>query len=221
MTEEHFEHNEMRRTIIPRTHAMSYHHQRHTVSDRVAHSLVVVARTIAKLLFGLRYGHRAVVLETIAAVPGMVGGMLQHLKTLRRLEDDKGFIKTLLDEAENERIHLLVYSQIACPNMLERIFILLSQLVFFTVYLVIYIISPRTAHRTVGYLEEEAVHSYSEYLAIVEASPRLNVKAPQLAIDYWGLSEDARLKEVIEATREDEMNHRDVNHTFADRLSRP
>ncbi len=217
---EHFEHNEMRKTITPHPHSMGYHHEVHNFSDRTALSLVILARTIANVLFGPRYGHRAVVLETIAAVPGMVGGMLQHLRALRWLRDDRGFIKTLLDEAENERLHLLVYSQIACPTMFERVFIMLAQFVFFNVYFIIYLFSPRTAHRAVGYLEEEAVHSYTEYLEMVEGSPRLNVKAPQLAIDYWGLSEDAKLEDVIRATREDEMQHRDVNHTFADRLNR-
>lgn len=217
---EQFEHNEMRKTITPRPHTLSYHHAKHNFSDRFAYVLVMIAKGIAYILFGHRYGHRAVVLETIAAVPGMVGGMLQHFKALRLLSDDHGFIKTLLDEAENERIHLLVYSQIARPNMFERIFILLSQFVFFTGYFVIYLISPRTAHRAVGYLEEQAVHSYTEYLEMVEAEPRLNVKAPLLAIEYWGLDGDARLVDVIRATREDEQNHRDVNHTFADKLSR-
>lgn len=214
-----YEHNEMRHTITPRPHSMQYHHQVHTLSDRLALTMVHCARAIANFLFSKRFGHRAVVLETIAAVPGMVGGLLQHLKALRLLSDDHGFIKTLLDEAENERVHLLVYGQIACPNLFERVFIMVSQFVFFNVYFLIYLVSPRTAHRTVGYLEEAAVHSYSEYLEIVESNPRLNVKAPQLAIDYWGLPSDARLTDVIRATREDETHHRDVNHTFADRLS--
>jgi ubiquinol oxidase len=214
-----YEHNEMRHTMIPRPHSMAYHHRVHTMSDRVALSLVMVARTIANLMFQKRFGHRAVVLETIAAVPGMVGGLLQHLRTLRLLRDDRGFIKTLLDEAENERVHLLVYGQVACPNVFERTFIMIAQFVFYNVYFILYLISPRTAHRTVGYLEEEAVHSYTAYLEMVEGNPRLNVKAPELAIEYWGLSSDARLADVIRATREDEIHHRDVNHGFADRLS--
>src|SRR4029453_3125713 len=50
--------------------------------------------------FQRRYGHRAVILETIAAVPGMVGGALTHLRSLRRFEEDHGLIKTLLEAAE-------------------------------------------------------------------------------------------------------------------------
>jgi ubiquinol oxidase len=80
-------------------------------------------------------------------------------------------------------------------------------------------ISARTAHRVVGYLEEEAVHSYTEYLAEVEKGTCANVAAPRIAIDYWKLAPDSRLREVIMAVRADEAHHRDVNHEFADELA--
>ena len=80
----------------------------------------------------------------------------------------------------------------------------------------LYLISPRTAHRVVGYFEEEAVFSYTEYLAGVDAGVHENVPAPEVAIRYWGLAPDARLREVILAVREDEARHRDVNHELAD-----
>lgn len=60
-------------------------------------------RWFADTFFRKRYGHRAVVLETVAAVPGMVGGMWTHLKSLRKLRPGYGpMIRTLLAEAENE-----------------------------------------------------------------------------------------------------------------------
>lgn len=199
-------------------HKLVYHHEIHGASDRIAYSLVRFARIFADLFFRERYGHRAVTLETVAAIPGMVGGLWQHLKALRYIRDDHGWIKTLLDEAENERIHLLVYAHIAKPNLIERLLIVVVQVIFYWFYFFVYLFSPRTAHRTVGYLEEEAIHSYTEYLAQVDANPRKNVAAPEIAINYWKLAPDARLREVIIATRSDEVNHRDVNHTFADKL---
>jgi len=199
-------------------HSLTYHHELHTMSDRLALGLVRFARVFADLFFRERYGHRAVTLETVAAIPGMVGGLFQHLKSLRRIQDDHGWIKTLLDEAENERIHLMVYVHIARPNSVERLLIVVVQVIFYSFYFFMYLFSPRTAHRTVGYLEEEAIKSYTEYLAQVEASPHKNVAAPEIAMRYWDLPADARLKEVIIATRKDEENHRDVNHTFADKL---
>ena len=89
----------------------SRHHQPQNLSDRIALGFVKVLRFVADTFFAKRYGHRAVVLETVAAVPGMVGGALQHLRSLRRMEDDHGWIRTLLDEAENERMHLMTRSE--------------------------------------------------------------------------------------------------------------
>ena len=77
-----------------------------------------------------------------------------------------------------------------------------------------YLVSPRTCHRIVGYFEEQAIISYTEYLDEIENGNIENVKAPQIAIDYWGLSQFAKLKDVIIAVRNDEMGHRDVNHEF-------
>ena len=176
-------------------------------------------RFFADTFFARRYGHRAVVLETVAAVPGMVGGALQHLRALRRMEGDRGWIRTLLDEADNERIHLMTFIHVAQPTRLERLLILIAQGVFFNFYFLLYLISPRTAHRVVGYFEEEAVYSYTEYLAGVDKGTYANIPAPKIAIDYWHLAEDARLREVIIAVRADELHHRDVNHAFADELS--
>lgn len=195
------------------------HHIPENVRDRIALLCVKFLRYFADLFFARRYGHRAVVLETIAAVPGMVGGSLQHLKSLRRMASDDGWIRTLLDEAENERMHLLTFILIAQPSRFERLLILLVQGAFYNVYFLLYLFSPATAHRVVGYLEEEAVHSYTTYLAGVDDGTYANVPAPAIAIDYWQLAADARLREVIIAVRADEATHRDVNHQFANHLS--
>jgi len=197
---------------------LSRHHAPADLSDRVALRVVKLMRVFADAFFSKRYGHRAVVLETVAAVPGMVGGMLQHLKAIRRIRDDQGWIRELLDEAENERMHLMAFIKIAQPSMLERGLILLGQGVFFNLYFLLYLFAPKTAHRVVGYLEEEAVISYTQYLAQVDSGAVENVPAPQMAIDYWGLPADARLRELIIAVRADEAGHRDKNHDFANAL---
>jgi len=85
------------------------HHEPRNLSDRIALTFVKTLRLFADTFFAKRYGHRAVVLETVAAVPGMVGGALQHLRSLRRMEDDGGTIRKLLDEAENEHMHLMTF----------------------------------------------------------------------------------------------------------------
>lgn len=190
-------------------------------SDHIALMLTRVLRFFADAFFRKRYGHRAVVLETVAAVPGMVGGMLNHLKSLRRMQDDRGWIKTLLDEAENERMHLMTFIAVAQPNGFERALVLLAQGLFFNAFFVLYLFAPRTAHRLVGYFEEEAVVSYTAYLAEIDCGRVDNPPAPAIAIRYWDLAADARLRDVILAVRADEVGHRDVNHQFADQLSAP
>ena len=187
-------------------------------SDKVAYGFTKSMRFFADTFFSGRYGHRAVVLETVAGVPGMVGGTLQHLHSLRRMRPDNGWIRTLLDEAENERMHLMTFVEIAQPSAFERTLILIAQGVFYNFFFLLYLISPKTAHRVVGYFEEEAVYSYTEYLAGVDSGKYENVPAPQLAIDYWKLQPDARLRDVIIAVRADEAGHRDVNHDFANQL---
>jgi len=193
---------------------LNYHFKPKNLSDRIAFSFTKFLRFNADFFFAKRYGHRAVVLETVAAVPGMVAGMLNHLKSLRRMEQDPGWIKVLLDEAENERMHLMTFIHIAKPSSIERFIIILVQGIFFNLYFIMYLISPRTCHRIVGYFEEEAVTSYSEYLEEVEQGRLENVPAPKIAIDYWNLPAYARLADVIRVVREDEAGHRDVNHKF-------
>jgi ubiquinol oxidase len=204
---------------MPTTTPNRQHFAPKDLSDRVAYAFTRLMRFFADAFFARRYGHRAVVLETVAAVPGMVGGTLQHLRSLRRIEGDRGWIHTLLEEAENERMHLMTFMHIARPTGFERLLILLAQGVFYNFFFLLYLLSPRTAHRVTGYFEEEAVSSYTEYLAGVDSGTHANVPAPKLAIDYWKLGPDARLREVIVAVRADEAHHRDVNHRFANDLA--
>lgn len=196
------------------------HHEAESFSDYFALVCTKFLRLFADTFFAGRYGHRAVVLETVAGVPGMVGGTLQHLRSLRRIENDQGWIKTLLDEAENERMHLMTFIEIAKPNTFERFLIILAQGIFYNLFFLLYLISSKTAHRLVGYFEEEAVYSYTEYLQGIQEGKYENIPAPQIAIDYWHLKKDARLSDVVIAVREDEMNHRDVNHYFSNQLNK-
>lgn len=186
--------------------------------DKIALGFTKFLRFFADTFFAKRYGHRAVVLETVAAVPGMVAGLHQHLRSLRRMKDDDGWIRALLDEAENERMHLMTFIEIARPNWFERGLIIIAQFLFYNAFFFLYLFAPRTAHRVVGYFEEEAVRSYTEYLKEIDEGRHENIPAPQIAIEYWNLPAGARLRDVIIAVRADEAGHRDANHDFADLL---
>jgi ubiquinol oxidase len=189
-------------------------------SDLFALSMTKFFRFVADTFFARRYGHRAVVLETIAGVPGMVAGMLIHLRSLRKMQTGYGDqIREMLAEAENERMHLMFFIEIAKPNIFERILVILAQGIFMSFYLFMYIFFPKTSHRMIGYFEDEAVKSYTEYLDLVQNGKVMNIRAPQIAIDYYNLKKDARLSDLIISVRADEMHHADVNHSYADNLN--
>ena len=195
------------------------HHQPNGFSDRFALGFTKLLRFSADRLFAKRYGHRAIVLETVAAVPGMVGALFTHLSCLRRMRDDDGWIRTLMEEAENERMHLMTFIEIAKPTWFERLMILSVQGVFLVGFSILYLVSSRTAHRVVGYFEEEAVTSYTLYLQEIDEGRSPNVPAPAIAKHYWKMADDATLRDVVLLVRADEAHHRDVNHGFASKLN--
>jgi len=177
-------------------------------------------RFFADTFFRKKYGQRALVLETVAGVPGMIGGMLTHLKSLRRLQRGNGHkIHELLAEAENERKHLMFFMEIVHPTALERFIIIVAQMVFWHYYLLLYLISPRTAHLTIAYFEEEAVRSYTDYLAEIEAGNIENVDAPEIAKEYYNMLPDAKLSDMIKYIREDERGHSQANLRYANESS--
>ncbi|KAI9449295.1 alternative oxidase-domain-containing protein [Boletus coccyginus] len=161
---------------------------------------------------------RILFLETIAGVPGMVAAMLRHLGSLRLMRRDSGWIHTLLEEAENERMHLMTFMTLKQPTLFFRALILGAQGVYFNIFFLAYLISPRSCHRFVGYLEEEAVMTYTRCIEEIEAGHLqkwADMPAPAIAIDYWRLAPDAKLLDVIYAVRSDESTHRFVNHSLA------
>ena len=192
---------------------------RENISDAFALSMTKFFRFIADTFFAKRYGHRAVVLETVAGVPGMVAGVWMHFKSLRKMKVGYGEqIIEMLAEAENERLHLMFFIEIAKPNYFERFIVLFSQMVFGLFYLFMYVFFTRTAHRMIGYFEDEAVKSYTEYLEMVESGKVENIPAPKLAISYYGIGSDSKLSDLIRCVRADEEHHSETNHNYADNL---
>jgi ubiquinol oxidase len=165
-----------------------------------------------------KYLIRNVFLESVAGVPGMVAGMLRHLHSMRRMKRDNGWIESLLEESYNERMHLLVFLKITQPGLFMRTMVLGAQGVWCNALFFAYLLSPRTVHRFVGYLEEEAVLTYTRQIEDVEAG-RLpeweTLEAPEIAVDYWKMPEGHRtMKDLLLYIRADESKHREVNHTF-------
>ena len=189
------------------------------ISDAFALSMTKFFRFTADTFFAKRYGHRAVVLETVAGVPGMVAGVWMHFKSLRAMKAGYGEqIREMLAEAENERMHLMFFIEIAKPNIFERLLVTSAQIVFGLFYLFMYVFFTRTAHRMIGYFEDEAVKSYTEYLELVESGKVTNIDAPDLAIQYYNLCTNAKLSDLIRCVRADEEHHSETNHNYADNL---
>lgn len=165
-----------------------------------------------------RWLNRIIMLETIAGVPGMIGAMSRHFHSLRKLTRDNGWIHTLLEEAENERMHLMTALEMKKPGIIFRGAILLAQGIFVNLFFLAYVMSPRFCHRFVGYLEEEAVKTYTHCLECIDSGKLPlweNLLAPKIAVNYWKLPEGSTMRDVILVIRADEAHHRVVNHTLS------
>ena len=117
-------------------------------------------------------------------------------------------------------MHLLTFLKLAEPGWFMKLMILGAQGVFFNAFFLSYLASPRTCHRFVGYLEEEAVYTYSRILREMDAGnlpawsdPKFMV--PDIAVRYWNMPEDHRtMRDLMLYVRADEAKHREVNHTL-------
>lgn len=204
------------------------HKRPELLADRLAYATVKTLRTAFDVVSGYAFRKsstenqwltRIIFLETLAGVPGIVAGAIRHLRSLRRMKRDGGWIHSLIEEAENERVHLLTALELKQPGFLIRSSVVLAQGVFVSFYGLAYMLSPRYSHSFVGHLEEEAVRTYTKCLADFDAGLLpvwASTPAPEIAIKYWGLSPDAGVRDVIEAIRADESWHRDSNHHFAE-----
>ena len=132
--------------------------------------------------------------------------------------DDVGRIETLLEDAYNERMHLLTFLKMAEPGWFMKLMILGAQGVFSNGFFLAYLVNPKICHRFVGYLEEEAVMTYTYAIQDVEKG-RLptwtNLRAPDIAINYWQMPEGKQtMLDLLYYVRADEAKHREIHHTL-------
>jgi len=140
---------------------------------------------------------RLIILESIAGVPGFVAAGFRHFRSLRRLRRDHGWIATLLEEAENERMHLLICLHTFNAGFVTRLLVITAQAVMTPVLMTIYLVHPKSMHRFVGYLEETACKTYLKVIQNCETpGTKLyaswgTLPAPAIAIGYYRLPKDA------------------------------
>lgn len=167
--------------------------------------------------------HRVIFLETIAAVPGFIAAIVRHFQSLRRMERDGGLLHLFLEEANNERMHLLSFIKMKDPGFLFRGAVIVSQFGFGSAFLASYVASPKFCHRFVGYVEEEACSTYTKIIDAIEKAPEgteladwRTELAPKIARGYWELGENGTVLDLMYAVRADEAEHRDVNHATSE-----
>mmetsp|Transcript_2310 Transcript_2310/g.4945 ORF Transcript_2310/g.4945 Transcript_2310/m.4945 type:complete len:297 (-) Transcript_2310:228-1118(-) len=137
---------------------------------------------------------RLIVLESFAGVPGFMAAAFRHFASLRTLQRDHGAIFTLLEEAENERMHLLVCLKMFEANAVTKALVFAAQFSMVPFLATVYMVKPQAFHRFVGYLEETAVHTYANILKHVDTPGTHlhedwhNLPAPEIAINYWNLA---------------------------------
>lgn len=166
--------------------------------------------------------NRVIYLETIAAVPGMVAAIIRHFRSLRQMKSDGGMLQLFLEEANNERMHLLTFVKMKDPGTLFRAAVIVGQFGFGTAFTLAYILSPAFCHRFVGYVEEEACLTYTKIIKAIETAPEGSPLAawqtetpPKIALAYWKLGPEGTVLDLMKAVRADEAEHRDVNHLIS------
>jgi hypothetical protein len=127
-------------------------------------------------------------------------------------------IETLLEDAYNERMHLLTFLKMAEPGWFMKFMILGAQGVFSNGFFLAYLVNPKICHRFVGYLEEEATNTYTLAIQDLEAGllPEWdNLEAPEIAVNYWQMPEGHRtMRDLLYYIRADEAKHREIHHTL-------
>jgi hypothetical protein len=135
-------------------------------------------------------------------------------------------------------MHLLTFLELYKPGLMMRLMVFAAQGIFYNTMFISCLISPKTCHRFVGYLEEEAVHTYTKCLLELDngSLPRWassDFQIPSIAVKYWNMREGRRtmrdlllyirvsaLRNVVfrvlaaEIVQADEASHRGVNHTL-------
>lgn len=207
-----------------------WQHRPVTVMDKAMHTLMWTLYRSFNWITGYKPVHtpvravewRLIVLESIAGVPGFVAAMVRHFRCLRTLERDQGWIHTLLEEAENERMHLVTCMQMFEAGLVTRGLVITAQTLMTPLLVGLYILKPQALHRFVGYLEETACITYANIIDQVETPGTplheawSNIPAPTVAKNYWKLADDTKWVDVLKCMFADESHHRDVNHTLAE-----
>ena len=143
--------------------------------------------------------NRTIYLETIAAVPGMVAAIVRHFKSLRTMKADGGYLQLFLEEANNERMHLLTFVRMKDPGYLFRGAVILGQ-----VRCIRGVCLWLEAHHTLSSKCSQLVPCSTSFwfsLDLVLALPRHTSLAPNFVIVLLATSKKKRVRRTRRLSR--------------------
>lgn len=164
---------------------------------------------------------RLLYLETMGAAVGLAAPTAQHMRHVIQFKggEEGQIINHLVEESDNERVHLYAILELKRPSLPTRIAVLMFQTAFFLMFTTIHFISPRVGFRYIGYLEEEAFDTYTKIIKGIDEGTLpewKNYPAPSELKMYYMLPDDAVLRDAYVCVRADEVMHREVNHHLGD-----
>jgi hypothetical protein len=216
--------------IDVRIQSASHKHEPQGISDHLMRGVMRTMYHSFNFITGYKHENpsaesiewRLIILESFAGVPGFLAAGFRHFYSIRNLKRDHGMIFTLLEEAENERMHLLTCLKMFNAGMVTRSLVIATQFGMTPFLFLVYSIHPQSMHRFVGYLEETAVETYANIVHHVETPGTQlhaawgHLEAPDIAISYWQLEEGRQSwTDALKCMLADEAHHRDVNHALA------
>lgn len=179
-----------------------------TMGDRVARMEVLGMRYMFDVLTGYRrpfpgqekaltennWLNKTIMLETLAMTPLFAASIVRYWRSLGGLRQDKGWVHALLDDSENERMHLTNWMMVKRPNLMMRAFVLAQQAFYVPMFMFGYTFTPKMAYRAIGYIEEVGLTHYRLLLREIEreGSPVHSwnfIPAPQVSREYWNMGD--------------------------------
>src|SRR3989338_1266912 len=125
-------------------------------------------------------------LEAIASIPPLVIGVMKHFSFILKMEKQVCFESNeLFEEAENERMHLMIWMQVCKPTKLDRVLVFLSQVNFTWFIILSYWISPNFVNKLLEFLEESSIDSYTDFMKDIEAGKYAHIPVPPIALEYY------------------------------------
>lgn len=128
-----------------------YKHTPVTMADKIMHKIMYGSYVTFNALTRFNVQNpspqscvwRLILLESVAGVPGFLAASHRHFSAIRHLKRDFGWINTLLEEAENERMHLMICMKMFDAGLITRAVVVAAQLLMTPFLAGLYAVHPK------------------------------------------------------------------------------